>query len=407
MRNRICFMLPVVVAMLLVACDDGIRTTESTIEAPGTPTTATPETATADPSEPGAENPEVSTATSREPTPGTPTLTVGEPITVGGFPHMAVDAEYVWATSVEEDAIVRIDPAARAVTGGLQGLGMPGDVTVLDGHVWVSAEALLRIDRDAVDIDAAMPAVAGPYELAAGFGSLWTVGDVEEDLTPPSSGAPAVPIDPAIIRIDPQEEEVTACIRIAGVCTSPGEGQAPSVIQLAISDDAVWVLTSCSGDSGYVHVYRIDPATDTSRLVTIVSDENDREIAAEAMTVVDGTPWLAAGYLDSEAGIPSWLVRIDADGTYEQLGELGRWPRGIAHADGFLWVTDCADATVTQVDPSTGDVVGEPILIGTPMPEDINDAEEFSCLGEIVVHDTTLWISAIVDGTVIPVDVGN
>jgi hypothetical protein len=305
-----------------------------------------------------------------------------------------------------EDTIVRIDPTVRAVTGGLQGLGMPGDVTVLDGRVWVAAESLLRIDRDAVDVAAAIPDVPGPFELAAGFGSLWTVGDVEDDIAPPSSGAPAFPIDPAILRIDPQREDVEARIRIEGVCTSPGEGQNPIVLQLAVSDEAVWALTGCDGDWGYVNVYRIDPTTNTSRLVTVVSDENDREIAAEAMTVVDGTPWLAAGFLDSEAGIPSWLVRIDADeGTYAELGELGRWPRGIASAAGFLWVTDCADATVTQVEPSTGEVVGEPTLIGTPAPENLNEAEDFSCLGEIVVHGTTLWVGSINEGIVIPVDV--
>lgn len=407
MRNRICFILPVV-AMLLVACDDAVETTAVTVDAPGTPAAATPETTAAAPGEPGAETPEMTSEAPGDPSPGTPTLTVGEPIDVGGSPHLAADDEYVWATSGEEDSIVRIDPSRRAVTGGLQGLGMAGDVTVLDGHVWVAAESLLGIDRDAVDIAVVIAEVAGPFELAAGFGSLWTVGDVEDDTAPPSSGAPAFPIDPAIIRIDPRSEDVVTRIRIEGVCTAPDEGQTPIVLQLATSDEAVWALTGCDGDWGYVNLYRIDPTTDTSRLVTIVSDENGREIFAEAMTVVDGTPWLAAGYLDSEAGIPAWLVRIDADeGTYRQLGELGRWPRGVVYADGFLWVTDCADATVTAVDPSTGAVVGEPAPIGTPAPQDLNEAEDFSCLGEIVAHGSTLWVASMNEGTVTPVDVGS
>lgn len=318
---------------------------------------------------------------------------------------MTTDDEYVWVTSSDADTIVRIDPTARAITGGLQGLGMPMDVVVLDGQVWVSGESLLRIDRDDVDVIDSVPAIAWSSQLAGGFGSLWAVADPEDQAAPPSSGAPSVPIDPEIIRIDPQRKDVAARIRIEGVCTTPDEWQSPSVIQLAVSDDAVWALTFCDGDPGYINVYQIDPTTDSSRLVTIVTGENDRGIGTHAMTIVDGTPWLATFDLNSE--VPGRLVRIDADGgTFEGLGELGRWPAGITYAGGSLWVTDCADATLTQFDPSTGGVVGDPMMIGTPMPEDINEAEEFSCLGKSVVHGTTLWVCSSNKGTVIPVDIG-
>ena len=201
---------------------------------------------------------------------------------------------------------------------------------------------------------------------------------------------------------------MTARIPIEGTCLAAHSGQATPVILLDAFDDAAWALMSCDAGPGYMTVNRIDPGTNTSQEIAVVPSEDNGEISVQAMTVVDSAPWLAAGYLDSEAGIPSWLIRTDADtGTYEQLGELGRWPRGIAYASGFLWVTDCADATVTQVDPSTGDAIGEPILVGTPAPENIDEAEEFSCPGEIVSHGNTLWVTTIIDGTVIPVNIGN
>jgi DNA-binding beta-propeller fold protein YncE len=379
MRNRHYLIVPIVVAMLLVACD------EPAAEAP-TVTTEEPD---------AAETPAL-------------TLTVGEPTAVGSFPRLATDDAYVWATSGDANTIVRIDPAGHTLTGNLQSLDTPMAIAVLDGQVWVTGDSWLRIDRDAVDVADTMPAMAGPYDLAAGFGTLWAVSDPEDDIAPPSSGVPTVPIDPDIIRIDPQTKEIAARIPIEGVCTAPDEGQSPSVLQLEVSDEAVWALTFCDGDSGYVNVYRIDPTTNTSQLVAIVTGEDDHSIGAQAMAVVDGTAWLVTFDLESGGEIPSRVVRIDADsGTFEELGELGRWPRGIAYAHGFLWVTDCADATVTQVDPSTGNVVGDPTLVGTPAPENLEEAEEFSCLGEAVVHGSTLWVCALIDGTVIPVELSS
>ena len=406
MRNRICFVVMILVSMLVTSCGESADETrvvtsgepEATVaEVPGT-TTAEPvsETTVGTAGEPG------------EPVSTAPTLTVGAPIDVGWFPRIAIDDEYIWVTSSESDTIVRIDPAVQEVTGALQGLGIQGDVVVLDGQVWVIADSWLEIDREAMEIVESMPALTEAYDLAAGFGSLWVVSNYE-DIVPASSTIPgSVMPDPDILRIDPQEGAATARIPIEGVCLTPGLGQTPAVIQLDAFDDAVWALTFCDGDPGYVAAHRIDPYTNTAERVAVVSGEDDGEISVQAMTVVDGTPWLAAGYLASESGIPSWLVRIDTDtGTYEDLGELGRWPRGIAYAGGFLGVADCADATLTQVDPSTGDVVGEPILIGTPAPETVNEAEHFSCPGDIVGHGNTLWVTTIIDGTLIPIAMGN
>ena len=406
MRNRICFVVMILVSMLLTACGESAdETPEATSGEPEATVAEVPETITG---ETVSETTAVTTGEPGGPASTAPTLTVGEPIDIGWFPRIATDDEYVWVTSSESDTIVRIDPAVQEVTGALQGLGIQGDVTVLNGQVWVIAESWLEIDREAMEIVDSMPALVESYDLAAGFGSLWVVRNYE-DIVPASSTVPggAVP-DPDILRIDPQEGAVTAQIPIEGVCLTPGLGQTPAVLQLDAFDDAVWALTFCDGDSGYVTVHRIDPDTNTAERVGVVSGEDDGGISIQAMSVVDGSPWLAAGYLDSESGIPSWLVRIDADnGTYEEFGELGRWPRGIAYANGFLWVTDCADATVTQVDPSTGDVFGEPILIGTPAPENVNEAENFSCPGDIVGHGNTLWVATIIDGTVIPIEIGN
>jgi DNA-binding beta-propeller fold protein YncE len=406
MRNRICFSVMILVSMLLAACGESAdETPEVTSGEPEATVTEVPEPTTG---EPAPETSAVTAEEPHEPVSTAPTLLIGEPIDIGMYPRIATDDEYIWVASAESDTIVRIDPAVHAVTGALRGLGIHGDVAALDGQVWVIADSWLEIDREAMEIVDSMPAFVEAYDLAGGFGSLWVVSNYE-DIVPASSTIPggAIP-DPDILRIDPQEGAATARIPIEGVCLTPGLGQTPAVLQLDAFDDAVWALTFCDGDPGYVAVHRIDPDTNTAERVAVVSGEDDGEISVQAMTVVDGTPWLAAGYLDSESGIPSWLIRIDTDtGTYDELGELGRWPRGIAYVNGFLWVTDCADATVTQVDPSTGDVVCEPILIGTSAPENVNEAEDFSCPGEIVGHGNTLWVTTIIDGTVIPIDMGN
>jgi streptogramin lyase len=351
MRNRIRLVAPILVTILLVACN-----------------------------EPAAETTDV---------------VVGEPINVGGFPHLATDAEFVWVTSEEGNALVRIDPAQAAVTGGLQALGSPMEVAVLDDHVWVAAESWLEIDRDAVDIVDSMPAMAEPYHVEAGFGSLWAVGGPEHVTD--------------IRRIDPRQKEVTAHIPIEGVCAVPGEGRTPSVIELIVSDDAVWALTFCDGDPGYVTVYRIDPSANTSNAVAVIDGEDGTPIGATAIAVVDGTPWVTTFEINFEPGSRGRLVRIDADaGTFEEAATVGRWPRGVVYANGFLWVTDCADATVTQVDPTTGDVVGDPTVIATPAPDDVDAADEpFSCPAETVVHGNTLWVCTMNDGTVIPVELSS
>ena len=405
MRNRICFVVMILVSMLVTSCGESAdEAPEDSSREPEVTAAEIPKTTMQEP----APETTVTAGEPDEPVTTVPTSLIGEPIDVGMYPRIATDDEYIWVASAESDTIVRIDPAIHKVTGALQGLGIQGDIAVLDDQVWVIADSWLEIDREAMEIVDSMPALTEAYDLAAGFGSLWVVSNYE-DIVPASSTIPgSVMPDPDILRIDPQEGAATARIPIEGVCLTPGLGQTPAVIQLDAFDDAVWALTFCDGDPGYVAAHRIDPYTNTAERVAVVSGEDDGEISVQAMTVVDGTPWLAAGYLASESGIPSWLVRIDTDtGTYEELGELGRWPRGIAYANGFLWVTDCADATATKVDPSTGDVVGEPILIGTPAPENVNEAEDFSCPGDVVGHGNTLWVSAIIDGTVIPVNVGN
>ncbi len=44
--------------------------------------------------------------------------------------------------------------------------------------------------------------------------------------------------------------------------------------------------------------------------------------------------------------------------------KVGKDPREIAIGEGFVWVANAADGTVTRIDPAGGKVVGEPIAVG-------------------------------------------
>jgi len=394
MRNRICPLIMILVSMLLAACNESTsETSETTSGQPEVVADEIPETSP----QTTPTRVEVTQIPEDEPVTVPPAIAAGEPVVVGAFLRAEADDEYVWVTSAEEGTLARIDPASGEAARVMKTIDGAMDVAVLDGHVWLMAESWLEIDRETMEIVGSMPRFEESNHFAAAFGSLWVAVESGQAVA-----------NASIIRIDPHERTVTARIPIEGVCLTPGAGQTPSLLQLEAYDDAIWALTFCDGDSGYVNVYRIDPDTDTAIRVAVVSGEDNHSIGAHAMTVTSGIPWLVTFDLESGGEMPSRVVRIDPDsGTSEELGKLGRWPRGILYAKGYLWITDCADATVTQVDPSTGDVVGDPTVIATPAPEDLEEADEFSCLSDAVLHGSTMWVCSLTDGAIIPVELGS
>jgi DNA-binding beta-propeller fold protein YncE len=43
---------------------------------------------------------------------------------------------------------------------------------------------------------------------------------------------------------------------------------------------------------------------------------------------------------------------------------VGGNPRELAVGEGFVWVANAGDGTVTRIEPAKGEVVGEPIAVG-------------------------------------------
>jgi DNA-binding beta-propeller fold protein YncE len=197
------------------------------------------------------------------------------------------------------------------------------------------------------------------------------------------------------VRIDPDTHEVIATI--------PGVGAA----DIAVTSDAIWVA-GASGD--YVTFQRIDPATNqVARTVTWQLDPGS-QVTDPRLVVVDGRLWGAVTTMitaDDEFGelVEGGLYRITDDDRVELWTSLGRWPTAAAEAGGSVWVTDCFDGTLTQLDTDTGSVVGSPLRIGIPAAAqfDLFDPEGFTCPGPIAVVGDTLWIAGAVDGTLIPV----
>ena len=58
---------------------------------------------------------------------------------------------------------------------------------------------------------------------------------------------------------------------------------------------------------------------------------------------------------------PAWTARPARSSATTKVGLN---PRQLAFGNGFVWVTNNGDNTVTRLDPNTGRVVGSPIPVG-------------------------------------------
>lgn len=379
MRNRLLFLF-LVLGLLLSACGEQVGESDTT--ASSTATTAQETTSTL---------------------PTTPTsvgASVSDSVVVGEFPRsIAANGDLVWLVAGDQD-LVAVDAAEHEIVGRVEGLDDPGRIAVLDGEVWVGAGGgsedepgpgdWVKIDPVLMEVTGSVSGMSMHDALAAGFGSIWGVGGEARD--------------PSVARIDPDRMDVVATIPIDGICETC-EMDYPGISDLAVSDTAVWALGYCDGCPEAQAVYRIDPTTNTAERIGRVIENEDGWAAVGQIEAVDDTVWTAMINIeDPSESDRGHLLRLDTElGTFEDVATVGRWPIDLLYAQGFLWVTDCLDATLTQVDRETGQIVGEPTLLGTPAPDDA-EGEDFTCPNAVAVQGDTIWVCAFGDGTAIPVE---
>ena len=233
---------------------------------------------------------------------------------------LALDGRSLWVACKEESRLLRVDAATGRVT---RRVSQPTPIAVAAGFgsIWAVGEgAVHRRDRSTGRLRARVDVGGSLYNVWIGAGSVWTVDD--------STGT--------VVRIDPRRNRVSARIPV---------GDGPS--DLAFSGTTVYVINH--RDRGLV---RIDAESgQAARVAEIAGDTPER------LALLGGRLWITGRGTD--------LLEVDpASGAVLRTVEIGASGVDVVAAAGALWVpvrTAAADprgfptiGRVVRVDPRTG-----------------------------------------------------
>lgn len=217
----------------------------------------------------------------------------------------------VWLAATMVAVAVSI-AAALFLTSGSGGAAVPPN------HVGL-------IDPETNTVIASVPVGTDPGPLVTGAGSLW-VGNA---------------VDRTITRISLDRR-----VRLA---TLSLHGRTPTGIDFG--DGFVWIAHGARGE-----VTRIDlRPSGRTKTIQVADPGSD----AGAVAVAGGSVWVVYG--------DSTLARIDARKARTKGATFaGNSPRGVVVANGFVWVLNAGDRTVTRFSPRTfeGGAVRRPIHVG-------------------------------------------
>jgi streptogramin lyase len=134
---------------------------------------------------------------------------------------IAADANSVWITDLEHNAVLRVDPATRAILNTLPVAAGPRGIVAGAGSVWVAefgADVVSRIGAQAPGLplnERSIPVGRAPSTIVYGDGSIWVANE-----------------DGTISRIDPASNIVAATISIGSV-----------PVDIAVGEGGVWITT--------------------------------------------------------------------------------------------------------------------------------------------------------------------
>ena len=230
--------------------------------------------------------------------------------------------------------------------------GAPWGVAVDGRTIWVSNATqggLIRIDAVSGDVIGEVASGATDARdagLAISDGQLWvanlggTVGVVDTGTNQPVARA------------------------------STGDGEPAAV---TLDDHFAWVPTHGPG-GGLVRLDRSDPARDP---LSVTLPESGFAAAVSAELV-----WVA--------GLEGRVFAVDvATGDLERTVDVGGAPRGIALADGDVWVSLRDERAIARIDPGTGEVIARVDIGGQPWP--------------IAAGPNILWVATL-DGQLLGID---
>jgi DNA-binding beta-propeller fold protein YncE len=288
---------------------------------------------------------------------------------------------------------------AASIVAGEPGRPVPVDERPLDlayasDRVWsvtfntgrlVGIGARPGVPRTTINL----PGGVGTQALAAGFKSLWAVNSRTRSLS----------------RVDPRTGRTLARIPLP-----PG-----AAVSVAAGRGAVWVGNRKTSDPASVEsVLRVDPRTNTVVRTIPLDTVGDLDAGEGAVWVITGGDMVAR--IDASTGniskIPVGLeprritvgagyvwVSNKADNTVSQISPVnlnsstvavGNRPGGIATGKDTAWVANELDDTVTRIDARTKKEFGRPVPVGrNPLA--------------VVVHGRQLWVASLAQDTITPI----
>jgi YVTN family beta-propeller protein len=242
-------------------------------------------------------------------------------------------------------ALIGVVAAAVAIPVFALGQGSGG------GGANVAANSVAVIDPGSNDVVASVPVGVRPASVVTGEGAIW-VANVD---------------DRTMSRIDPASRTVVGNSPLQATPTG-----------LAVAHHSVWIANGLLGT-----VSRFDP---TVNAVSATIPDVAARASSGSIAFGDGSVWFASGV--------GTFARIDpARETVSGTGIAGNSPSGIAVGDGFVWIANQGDNTVSQINPRT---------LGVVKPISVNRQPHGVAAG-----DGSVWVTNEADGTVTRVDVAS
>jgi hypothetical protein len=306
-----------------------------------------------------------------------------------------------WAVNPYDRTLVNIDPFSRKILNTVKIEGIPVDVAVGEGGIWVIEKAgaessnILRIDPFSRLVMFSIPITTGEaISLLTGGGSVWVSVAKEFSINEAPDGGVEFSRTGAVVRIDPQTNQVAETIEMDALAAD-----------LYMEEDLLWVL---SKKKSYSFVNKIDLETRTIFTVpeSILSADYihrfDRFTKLNTwlwMTPQDATaPYVfrvssVDGIVDSSMAVGSssqdspvqllahenriWValrsgsilvvnpVTKKIENTIEtEASSLSE----IFYMADYIWAVSFGDALVIQIDPETGEIIETYSTGNTPPP---------------------------------------
>lgn len=263
---------------------------------------------------------------------------------VDSMHSLAVSEGSLWATGFTTGVVTRIDAESGEMLAeitlpspegfeDIDGAFLPGHIAASAESVWVTTArgAAARIDPATNEITDVVAVEGNQARAVAADGPrAWVV-----------EGTAGVAL------VEPGEEAVHLPVRAGGRSVPVGA--------VVVAGGSVWaggpVLDAAGaiGDGGALA--RIDRETATVAEVLEVPEP------VSALATLDDTVWVL--------GARGSLYRVTSDGAVEEVLGLGEEAFDLVGADGRLWSVDPIRQNLRVIDPSTGEISGQPLLDGS------------------------------------------